>query len=296
MNHKPNNISSRLRSALMTIACAPLAAHAIDVDHADFVPPPAGTTVGLIYAQHAQRNALYANGQRVAGEPRLVSDVGIARLVHFMSVGGLTVAPQVLLPFGRLNAGRDIGVLGETSGVGDIILASPVWVINDASTQTHLGIVPYVFLPTGRYSAGRPLNLGENRWKFNLQAGLAKGLGGKWSVDLTGDVMVHGKNDDYGAAGATLKQDPLYQGQAHLRYQLAPTASAFVGLSQNWGGETRVNDVHNDDEAGQRKFSVGGSFFVGPKTQLLMSVGRDLKVKNGFKENARLNLRLLQVF
>ena len=54
--------------------------------------------------------------------------------------------------------------------------------------------------------------------------------------------------------------------------------------------------MQNDDEAGLRKFSVGGSVFVGPKTQLLMSVGRDLKVKNGFKENARLNLRLLQVF
>lgn len=296
MNHKTNNTSGRLRSALMAIACAPLAAHAIDVDHADFVPAPAGTTVGLIYAQHAERNALYANGQRTTGEPRLASDVGIARLVHYMSVGGLTVAPQVLVPFGKLNAGRDISALGETSGVGDIILASPVWVINDASTQTYLGISPYLFLPTGSYSSGRALNLGENRWKANLQVGLAKGLGGKWSVDLTGDVMVHGKNDNFGAAGATLKQDPLYQGQAYLRYQLAPTATAFVGLSQTWGGKTRVNGVLNDDEARQRKFSVGGSYFVGPKTQLLMSVGRDLRVENGFKENARLNLRLLQVF
>lgn len=296
MNHKPNNTPRRLRSALMAIACAPLAAHAIDVDHGDFVPAPTGTTVGLIYAQHAERNALYANGQRAAGDPRLVSDVGIARLVHYTSVGGLTVAPQVLLPFGRLNAGRDIAALGETSGVGDVILTSPVWVINDASTQTYLGIAPYLFLPTGSYSAGRTLNLGENRWKFNLQVGLAKGLGGKWSMDLTGDVMVHGKNDDFGAAGATLKQDPLYQGQAYLRYQLTPTAVAFAGLSQTWGGETRVNDVHSNDEARQRKFSVGGSYFVGPKTQLLMSVGRDLKLRNGLKENARLNLRLLQVF
>lgn len=296
MNHKPHSTSRLLRGALMAIACAPLAAHAIDVDHADFVPAPPGTTVGLIYAQHAERNALYANGQRATVEPRLVSDVGIARLVHFTSVGGLTVAPQVLLPFGRLNAGRDIGALGETSGVGDVILTSPVWVINDASTQTYLGIAPYLFLPTGSYSAGRALNLGENRWKFNLQVGLAKGLGGKWSMDLTGDVMVHGKNDEYGAEKATLKQAPLYQGQAYLRYQLMPTAVAFVGLSQTWGGETRVNGVHNNDEAKQRKFSVGGSLFVGPKTQLLVSLGRDLKVENGFKENARINLRLLQVF
>jgi hypothetical protein len=41
--------------------------------------------------------------------------------------------------------------------------------------------------------------------------------------------------------------------------------------------------------------------FVGPKTQIVLAVGRDLKVSGDrgaqqFKENARLNFRLLQIF
>jgi len=44
------------------------------------------------------------------------------------------------------------------------------------------------------------------------------------------------------------------------------------------------------------KVSFGGAVFVAPKTQLLATVGRDLHVRQGFKENARINLRLLQVF
>lgn len=33
-----------------------------------------------------------------------------------------------------------------------------------------------------------------------------------------------------------------------------------------------------------------------PTTQLPVSLGRDLKVDNGLRENARINLRLLQIF
>lgn len=283
-------------AGLLVAAMMPMAAQAIDVDVGDYVPAPEGTTVGLLYAQHAERDKLYAQGRSLGGDPRLVSDVGIARLVHYTNIAGFTVGPQILLPFGRLDAGRDTSALGKTSGVGDVILAAPVWLINDAASRTHFAIAPYLYLPTGSYNADRALNLGENRWKFDLQAGLVKGLTEKWYVDLTGDVMFNGKNDDFGASGATLKQKALYQGQAYLRYQFTPGSNAFVGLSQTWGGETRVNGVDGNDEARQRKITVGGSYFIRPTTQLLVALGRDLKVENGFKENVRINVRLLQVF
>ena len=279
---------------LLAATLSPVWAWALDVDAGDFVPAPDGSTVGLLYVQHAERNRIYAQGQRAAGNPRLVSDVGIARLVHYANVGGLTVGPQILVPFGRLDAGRDTRALGKDSGIGDIILAAPVWPINDASSRTYLAIAPYLYLPTGSYDRNRSLNLGENRWKFNLQVGLAKGLTDLWFVDLTADVMFYGKNNDYGSA--SLKQKPLYQGQAYLRYQFTPAANAFVGLSQTWGGKTRVDGVTNDDEARQRKVSIGGSYFFRPTTQVLLALGRDLKVENGFRENARVNVRLLQAF
>jgi hypothetical protein len=41
---------------------------------------------------------------------------------------------------------------------------------------------------------------------------------------------------------------------------------------------------------------LGGSYFVTPKAQLLATLGRDLSVENGFKEESRVNLRLLYVF
>jgi hypothetical protein len=41
---------------------------------------------------------------------------------------------------------------------------------------------------------------------------------------------------------------------------------------------------------------LGTAAFVAPKTQLLATVGRDLKFNNGFEESWRINLRLLQMF
>ncbi|WP_415266441.1 transporter [Acidovorax sacchari] len=296
MGSGPSRRNAQALVVLLLAATAPMAVHAIDVDVGDFVPAPEGTTAGLLYYQHAERDRLYAQGRQAAADPRLVSDVGIARLVHYTKIGGFAFAPQILLPFGRLDAGRDTAALGRTSGVGDIILAAPFWPVNDAASRTYLGIAPYLYLPTGSHDRNRALNLGENRWKFDLQAGFVKGLTDRWYVDLTGDVMFHGKNDDYGGTGVTLRQKPLYQGQAYLRYQFTPGANIFAGLSQTWGGETRVGGVDSGDAPRQRKASIGGSWFIRPTTQLLVSFGRDLHVDNGFRENARVNVRLLQVF
>lgn len=282
--------------ALLTSALLPLAAQAVDVDPADFVPAPAGTTVGLLYLQHAERDSLYSHGHQILDDPRLDSNIGIARLVHYTTLGGVRVAPQIIQPFGRLEASQDTRALGDASGLGDTILAMPFWLIDDPQARSYLAIAPYLFLPTGRYDHDRALNLGENRWKFDLQVGYVKGLTAAWYLDLTGDVMFFGKNDDYSAARTTLEQKPLYQGQAALRYQFTPGANAFVGLSQTWGGESRVAGVDLDDETRQRKLSIGGSYFIQPKTQLMVSLGRDLAVENGFKEAARLNIRLLQIF
>ena len=44
------------------------------------------------------------------------------------------------------------------------------------------------------------------------------------------------------------------------------------------------------------KMALTASTFVSPSLQVLVSVGRDLKVDNGFKESSRLNVRMLKLF
>jgi len=69
-----------------------------------------------------------------------------------------------------------------------------------------------------------------------------------------------------------------------------------VGLSHTFGGVQKVNGVSLNNEMATTKMSLTASTFVSPSLQVLVSVGRDLKVDNGFKESSRLNVRMLKVF
>lgn len=271
--------------------------YAIDVDAGDYEAAPAGTNVGLLYLQHANRNSLYGNGNKVTGSNGLKTDIGILRAVHFMDIGGTIVDPQILVPFGRVAGTDDLaGPLGSANGIGDPILAATIWVQNNQTDRVFTGITPYVIVPVGSYNNNNALNIGENRWKFDIQAAHVRRLSEKFSVDLVGDVMWFGRNNDFGAASANLDQKPLAQFQGWLRYHLSPTADLRLLASHTTGGETKINGAAQNDRISTTKFGVGGSFFIGPKTQIIGMYGQDTNVENGFKESARFNVRILQLF
>ena len=69
-----------------------------------------------------------------------------------------------------------------------------------------------------------------------------------------------------------------------------------ASLSRDWGGETKLGGVRQDDESNRSKFTIGAAWFVEPTVQVIANVGRDISVDNGPKEDSRLNLRLLKVF
>lgn len=293
-------ISNRARNSLLlglSLTLLAGAARAIDIDAGDYTALPEGTTVGLLYMQHAERNSLYANKTQLPGNNGLDSDIGIVRLLHFTTVGGYRVGPQLLLPFGQLKATGDLApVLGQRSGMGDLILAATVWTIHEPENKRYLGFTPYLFAPTGSYNTSRALNLGENRWKYVLQVGYIQGLGDKLTLDLAADVTAYGRNDRATPAGQTLTQSASYQVQGFMRYALQPGWDLRLGLSRTRNGETRLDGSRQDAAATIDKLQLGAAVFVTPKTQLLATLGRDVSVSNGFKEATRLNLRLLQVF
>lgn len=282
-------------SAAITLCAAPV--HAIDIDAGDYTPLPAGSNAGLLYVQHAERDRLYANGKMVPGSNGLDSDIGILRMIHYMDIGGYAVAPQFLLPFGRLKATGNLAhPLGQADGTSDLILAASVWPVNDPKNRTFVGITPFLYVPTGNYDQSKPLNLGENRWKYALQASVIFPASEKVTVDLAADVTGYGRNHKANAAGQSLEQSATSQVQAFARYALSPAWDLRAGLSWAHIGKQTLGGVSQDNAAQVTKFQLGTAGFLGPKTQLVATWGRDVSVNNGFRENARVNLRLLQLF
>ncbi|WP_253447085.1 transporter [Halomonas sp. Y3] len=270
--------------------------HAIDIDPGDYTALPAGTNLAMLYYQYATNDRLYANGERAPENAGLDTNIGIFRYVHFMEVGGYIVDPQILLPFGQVEAKGDLAPLGSTSGIADPILAATVWLVNDPENNHYLGITPFLQVPVGSYDNKRALNLGENRWAFSLQTGYIRGLTETLALDLAADVTLHGKNSDFGAESADLKQDPLYQFQGYLRHNLTQTWDVRGGLSYTYGGETKVDGQRQDDKTETLSATIGTGYFITPTVQVLANYGQDLSVENGFREEHRVNLRLLKVF
>lgn len=291
-------LSGWLRAALASIAAASAMApaHAIDTDPGDWSAPPAGANLLLVYAQHANRDTLYTDGQKTSNA-KLSSDVAILRYVRPFEWSGMVVAPQVLLPWAGLRTGGAVDGLGNGSGMGDLILASPVWIARaDAASRNSFAIAPYLVLPTGDYEKGKALNIGENRWKAILQFGanyqLSKQLDAEGAIDAT----LFGRNKDAGLGADVLEQSAIYQLQGSLNWHHSPGTLLAVGLSHSMGGLQKLNGVSMDNRMKTTKASVTASTFVSPTVQLMMSVGRDLKIDNGFKESSRVNFRVLKVF
>lgn len=280
--------------AILLSTVAATTAQAVDLDGGDYDPAKPGTTLALVYLQHADRNEQDSGGQKVPGDNRLNTDVGIFRLVHYVNIGGLTVAPQILIPVVASQGRGDQALLGKQTGIGDIILAAPVWFVNRPSSNTYFGFTPYLYIPTGDYSPTRSLNAGEDRWKLNLQAAGTVRIVPKLAWDAGIDVTFYGKT---GAkyAGGRMTQKVGYQVQTSIRYFVSNSFDLRGGISHAEGGDWTQNALANKGFS-QTKFWVGTAVKPSAATQVIVTYGKDLDVRNGFKEQDRVNVRLLYAF
>lgn len=103
-----------------------------------------------------------------------------------------------------------------------------------------VGASVQVSFPTGQYDSDKLLNIGANRWYIKPEIGLSVPWR-KWSFEFAAGVRYFTDNDEF--LGTTLEQDPLYNVQAHLIYDLTPRQ--WVSLDGNYfsGGETYQNGV-----------------------------------------------------
>jgi len=289
-----------LAAAALSLSLGAAPALAIDVDPGDYQSAPPGTNVLLLYNQVAVRDSAHLEGAgELEEDTGLTSWVGILRYVYFTEIFGITINPQILVPFGTLQGGELAGVrLNDTTGFGDPILASIFWLVERPEQKTWFGITPYVFVPVGSYDDGDALNLGEDRWRYTLQAGLVQGFGDRFLLDLVADVTWYQEADRRQVNGTTLtlSQEETWQFQAWLRYQTKPTAHVAFLYSWITGGEQELGGVVNGFATEVHKVGLQYAEFLTPTLQLLGTVGTDLDVEGGFQEDFRLNLRLTKIF
>lgn len=270
---------------------------AMDVDAFDFVPAEPGINVVALYTTFAKRSTYTANGQaRMDRDTKLDSMTELLKLAHYTEIGGYTIAPQVLIPYGHLYNGKLNGAsLGSTKGFGDPILAAPFWFVK--GPKKNLSLTPYIFFPGGSYDSDRALNVGENRWKLNLQGAFNYQVADDFHTQFTVDTTWYGTNNDATAGNrGKITQDNSYQAQAWLSYvpPLDKRWSFSTGYSRNWGGKQFLDGDSTGvaTRAEQVRFEVGRS--LTPTLHFQVLVQRDLEMEGGYKEDFRTTVRIFK--
>jgi hypothetical protein len=272
--------------AALTLVGVSFCTLAAEVAPGDYEQYPAGATIGVVYYQHATTDSLRVHGREASSDFNLSSDIGILRLLHVYQLSdSVTIDPQFLLPFGHVSSGGDAWAMGNASGTGDLILTAPIKFLLNSARDTF-SVNAYLYVPTGSYDKNDLINLGENRWKVDFQTAYIKHFSDKWAMDLVGDAIWYGNNDDYGPGSDVLMG----------RYMPDPATSLGVGFGQTWGGEVEVDGADLDDAMRTTNFRLTATRFFTPKDQLQLQLGRDLSVENGPREDFRMNLRYARVF
>jgi hypothetical protein len=108
-----------------------------------------------------------------------------------------------------------------------------------APRKAIVGTSVTVLVPTGEYDRTKLINLGNHRWGFKPEVGLAVPIG-RWDIDAYAGVWLFTANDDFFPGGLERTQDPILAVQAHVSYTFKPRLWLAVDSTWYSGGKAQV--------------------------------------------------------
>ena len=166
----------------------------------------------------------------------------------------------IILPMGRISG--DVTVAGKTAnqsakGFGDPMLEFDINLFGPPAQKNIPDVLRYepglsvdllvdLALPIGEYDSSRSLNIGQNRWYGRVGMPVIWQLG-EWvpgrrtTLEILPSVWLFGDNTDYG--GKTLKTDPSFQVDAHVKRDLTEHFWGAVDGTYFTGGKSSINGV-----------------------------------------------------
>jgi len=144
--------------------------------------------------------------------------------------------------------------------------------------RTIVGVSVVVSPPLGQYDSTRLINIGNNRWSFKPELGVARTFG-PWVVEGMAGVWMFTDNDDF-IGNRTRSQAPIVATQLHLTYRfkggmwLAADANYYTGGRTTIGGTESIYIQRNSrigatfSKALTRRHSIRASFSRGAYTTI----------------------------
>ena len=152
----------------------------------------------------------------------------------------------------------------ETCGQGDLRLrlvynfvGAPALRLDEfvgRQRELVIGASIQVEAPIGQYDKAFLLNIGANRWILRPEIGMSVPLG-RWSVEFAAGARFFEDNDEF-FGGSRLSQDPLYNLQTHVVYDLSPRQWLSINANYFFGGATFRDGMPSQIRQGNSRLGV----------------------------------------
>jgi len=199
---------------------------------------------------------------------KIDTDILVLRYAQTFDMAGFPLSPFAILPIGEV---RTTGA-PKSSGLGDAQIGASVGLIGAPALSPEqfaafkpgfgLALLGRVFFPTGEYSAAKPVNLGSNRFAYQVGLPAVFAAGRSYrdpaltSLEVLPTLTFYQHNDDPFGADRSSK-DVLFSVEAHLTRNLSRRVWLSADMLYRRGGETRTDGVA--DGNGVRGWSAGAS-------------------------------------
>jgi hypothetical protein len=290
-------IAILLLGLILALPCA--ASAAVFNNARDYIPAPPDTLVVMTYYENVSAQYSFLNGHKVTNDLGLSENIGLFRPIYFAKLGPFIIDPNVIIPFGvaSINQGSGLSSFNtSSSGLGDPLWICTFWLWHKDETKTYAAITPIMIAPLGTYNDNKALNLGGNRWSWNIQGAFAKG----WEImpghNLYAEAVVAGQfytnNTDALNPGistesrhGTLSQAPDVDCEGHLSYDLTKTVFAAVDYYGDFGGKQSYNGVSLTNTLATS--TIGGTlaYSFAPGFQVMFQYKGDVAVNSGPQTN-----------
>ncbi|MEY3223964.1 MAG: Conserved hypothetical secreted protein [Pseudomonadota bacterium] len=290
----------RIKNLLLLAVFGPSLVRAIDLQPNDIVAPAPNKNYLTLSYINTENSTQYRNGSAVPGNPVIDTQIAYLRGSRTYNMGDLPAVSYLQLPYGTVKPGGSIANVPSDTGIGDLSFATAIWPYANRDTRTYLGIAGYLIAPTGSYSSQQALNLGEKRFRTDLQVGFQAPITSNLDGIIAVDTMWFGGNSQCAAAcrltaNGSLNQKPLTTTQLGPIYRINQIFTVGASYFYVAGGATSVNNSYRNDVVNTQRFLLSGQAHT-PIGRFSLQYGRDMEIKNGSVQTRLLAVRLAKEF
>ena len=290
----------RIKNLLLLTAFVPVLALAVDLQPNDIVAPLPNKNYVTVSYVNTENSTQYKNGVAQTGNPIIDTQSAIFRGTRTYDLGSLPAVSFIQIPYGSIQPEGSLASQASNTGIGDLTIATAIWPYHNRATRTYLGLAGYLISPTGSYSSQRSFNVGENRFRTDLQMGFQTPITSNVDGMIAVDTMWLGGNSQCVtacglSANGSLTQKPLTTTQLGPIYRINPIFTVAASYFYVAGGATSINNNYQNNVVNTQRFLLSGQAHT-PIGRISLQYGRDTEIKNGFVQTRLLAIRLMKEF